>query len=168
MYVNNRHWGISIKFHFLLKYIWLGDKKKKYSRESIYHLKKKLRKLAKVFLHINFNVICQGHFNVIDVSFSYLLKGVGCVLIEGRDSFIFRQIWIVLVHIDNRNTKGSQFQSDTQLSSKPLYLFSGLSRRNILRSYIASLHSFYSSICNGDHCRLQRIKWLTTSYLYRS
>lgn len=142
---------------------------RRYSRESIYHLKKKLRKLAKVFLHINFNVICQGHFNVIDVSFSYLLKGVGCVLIEGRDSFIFRQIWIVLVHIDNRNTKGSQFQSDTQLSLKPLYLFSGLAVKKEYLKELASLHSFYSSICiNGDHCRLQRIKWLTTSYLYSS
>lgn len=54
MYVNNRHWGISIKFHFLLKYIWLGDKKKKYSRESIYHLKKKIEEASKSFLEYKF------------------------------------------------------------------------------------------------------------------
>lgn len=58
MYVNNSYWGISIKFYFFLKYIWLGDKKKKYLREFIYYFKKKLRKLVKVFLYINFNVIC--------------------------------------------------------------------------------------------------------------
>lgn len=61
-------------------------------------------------------------------------------MIEGRDSFIFRQIWIVLhvVHIDNRNTKGSQFQSDTQLSPKPLYLFSGLA---VKKEYLKELYS---------------------------
>lgn len=59
-------------------------------------------------------------------------------MIEGRDSFIFRQIWIVLVHIDNRNTKESQFQSDTQLSSKPLYLFSGLA---VKKEYLKELYS---------------------------
>lgn len=63
-------------------------------------------------------------------------------MIEGRDSFILRQIWIVLhvhvVHIDNRNTKGSQFQSDTQLSPKPLYLFSGLA---VKKEYLKELYS---------------------------
>lgn len=40
MYVNNRHWGISIKFHFLLKYIWLGDKKKN-TQGNLYTILKK-------------------------------------------------------------------------------------------------------------------------------
>lgn len=59
-------------------------------------------------------------------------------MIEGRDSFIFRQIWIVLVHIDKRNTTGSQFQYDTQLSPKPLYLFSGLA---VKKEYLKELYS---------------------------
>lgn len=54
MYVNNRHWGISIKFHFLLKYIWLGDKKKKILKGIYIPSLKKIEEASKSFLAYKF------------------------------------------------------------------------------------------------------------------
>lgn len=56
---------------------------------------------------------------------------------------LFSDKYGYVVHIDNRNTKGSQFQSDTQLSPKPLYLFSGLA---VKKEYLKELYSIVAQL----------------------